>query len=767
MMPTGACDNAPLHRRVRVFLWAALLLVLGLVILRLQPPPERGQESDPGRFSSARARDHVERIARQPHFIGSREHDRVRDYLVATLRGLGLEAEIQATMAHRHFPVGGSLYLAGRVENVIARLPGSDPSRALLLCAHYDSGPASPGAGDNGAAVGALLETLRALTPCPSLRNDLVVLFSDGEEAGLLGATAFVQKHPLASRIGMVVNFDSRGTGGPSLMFEPGRDNGPMIRHLFRSLPGVVSSSLMGEVYRLLPNRTDFTAFREAGIPGLNFAFVQGLCRYHTPLDDPANLDGRTLQQVGDQALALARHFGNLPLEGLTGADRVFVGYPLLPNLAYAPWLQVAGLGVVLALLWHLVRRYSREGTLSASGLLLGSLWVPLSMLLAAALSWVCWAGLARLQGSKGMAWGDLPQGGWYTLAFSGLALAGTYWLGVRLGRRAGWNNLFSGCLLVWTLFATLAAGLAPGAGFLFVWPLLAVLLGEALILRLPAEGLGTSLLQASRLLPLILLWGPTLALLFSCLGVSGSALAVSLMAPFLALALASSGWICARTKGLMAAGLGLALTGLVAGGSRQGKGDHQAMYSLAYIQDADRATTHWLAEKAEAGKVKGATTTGMGSLDGVFPFMFLPCGGFLPAEGEPRLPSPRLMVLGEERGTERRRLSLHLIPGRNGSLALYIQAPRPLGIRLEGHPLDPAQASAPGGPTTLLVFNPPSGGVQVDIELPLGERLVGRLVEQESGLVAFPSPPPVPRPDQRRTGPLGDAVAVTRSVSL
>lgn len=49
-------------------------------------------------------------------------------------------------------------------------------------------------------------------------KNDIVILISDAEELGLLGAGAFVEHHPWAKDIGLVLNFEARGSGGPSYM---------------------------------------------------------------------------------------------------------------------------------------------------------------------------------------------------------------------------------------------------------------------------------------------------------------------------------------------------------------------------------------------------------------------------------------------------------------------------------------------------------------------------------------------------------------------
>jgi len=148
-----------------------------------EPLPASAPTTD---FSSARALEHVRIVARQPHPMGSPANAVVRDYLVSELRGLGLAPQVQKATA-AYYPLSGIIQ-AGTPENVLARLPGTDPGgKAFLLAAHYDSVPTGPGATDNGSSVATVLETLRALQAGPPLGNDVIVLFTDGEERGLLG----------------------------------------------------------------------------------------------------------------------------------------------------------------------------------------------------------------------------------------------------------------------------------------------------------------------------------------------------------------------------------------------------------------------------------------------------------------------------------------------------------------------------------------------------------------------------------------------------
>ena len=261
---------------------------------------------------------HVRAMAERPHPSGSADHARVREYLLAQLRMLALEPEVQATTA-----VGTRTPTAAHVKNVLARLPGRVPGgKALLIVTHYDGVPASPAAGDDGAGSAALLETLRALRTGAPLEQDVIALFTDAEESGLLGAAAFVREHHWAKDVAMTTNFEARGTEGRSMMFETGAGNLDAVRVL-STLDDVTAGSLSVTVYRMLPNDTDLSELSLLGTPALNFAFIGGVERYHTEHDDVAHLDEGSVQHHGAQMLALARAFANGPLPRPATGDTV------------------------------------------------------------------------------------------------------------------------------------------------------------------------------------------------------------------------------------------------------------------------------------------------------------------------------------------------------------------------------------------------------------------------------------------------------------
>lgn len=136
-----------------------------------------------------------------------------------------------------------------------------------------------------------MLETVRALRTGEDLRNDVVLLITDGEEDGVLGAEAFVQEHPLARAGGVVLNWEARGVSGPSLLFVTTPDNAALVDMFTATVPHPRGDSSMVELYRLLPNNTDFTPLTTtARFSGMNFAYIEESSHYHTAADTIANL---------------------------------------------------------------------------------------------------------------------------------------------------------------------------------------------------------------------------------------------------------------------------------------------------------------------------------------------------------------------------------------------------------------------------------------------------------------------------------------------
>ena len=458
-----------------------LFLIFWLILSLYQesPPAAVSAGAPAAEFSSGRAMQHVQVIAQKPHPIGSSEHAAVRDYIFNTLASEGLQPAIQTTTSLNRN--GDSLLVAGTIQNVVARLQGTNNTRALLLAAHYDSKAQAFGASDDGSGVAALLETLRALKSGPQLRNDVIFLFTDCEEEGLLGANAFMAKHPWARDVGLALNFEARGSSGPSIMFETSRGNGWLVQEFAKAAPHPVANSLSSAIYKLLPNTTDFAAFTANGIQGLNFAYIDGLSSYHTLLDNAQTIDERSLQHHGSYALALARHFGNLDLQQAPKADRVY--FDLLGSFLvnYATFwvlpLSVFGLVLFLALVVFGLKR----GILTIRGIAFGCAAFLVTTLLVVGVETLLWMAIFKLRYAFEIRpFGDTYYNGIYLIGFAALAVAITVALYQLLLRKTSAENLAAGALLWWVILTLVVSIVLPGASYLLTWPLIFSLLGFA-----------------------------------------------------------------------------------------------------------------------------------------------------------------------------------------------------------------------------------------------------------------------------------------------
>ncbi len=539
-------------------------LLLGVAVLSssrmTMPSPVPANASDTV-FSSARAMSTLTEIARRPRPPGSPEHARVRAYLTERLRGLGMEPEVETATS---VVQDSRAMIAATVRNLVVRIPGSASTGAILITAHYDSRELSPGAGDDGTGVVTILEALRAVRAGGSLRNDVIVLLTDAEEAGLLGARAFARDHPWMRDVALVLSFEMRGGGGPSMMFETGAENGWVVRQLADFDPRPLANSMSTEVYRRMPNDTDFTPFREAGKQGLNFAAVGRAHVYHQPTDTPENLDEATLQHHGVRAVAALRHFGNLDLgEGVTAGDAVFFTVPFFGLLVYdGSWVLPVTGGLLLLL-------FLAAGAALRAGAGVGGLVTGLGLaILGGALSYGIALGLgawvARFHPEAGHLDGSLFHlEGWYVLALVGATLAVVTALHAVARRWLSPLELLLGAALIPFAVAAWASFAAPLAAMNLQWPVAASLLAVITLALLGSRRDGAVGWLAVLVLtaPVLAFLVPLVELLWLAFSLSGAGMIAVLVAVTLHLSLPAldtvrrpNGWWAPLTGVLVAA---------------------------------------------------------------------------------------------------------------------------------------------------------------------------------------------------------------------
>ncbi len=355
---------------MRKLVWAVIVVAIWLAAAaRQQGPAPLAADAPAARFSGLRAKAVLARVLgpQVPHPTGSAENAALRARIADILAGMGMASQ-SVTRFSCYTRPGWNSIPCGTVTNLVAQvLPGQGP--AVVLMAHLDSVPAGPGAGDDGIGVSTLLETIRAIKAAPpAARHPLIALFTDGEEIGLLGAAAMARDADFRARIGVLINVDARGDTGQSLLYQSSPGDAALIDLYARSATRPATSSLYAEVYKILPNDTDMTPFLAAGVTGYNFANIGHVVAYHTPLDNLANLDARTLQSHGDAVLALTRalagaDFATLKSGNAIYADVLGAWLPRLPASWAVPLALITFL--VLALVaWTRPRRGSAPAAL-------------------------------------------------------------------------------------------------------------------------------------------------------------------------------------------------------------------------------------------------------------------------------------------------------------------------------------------------------------------------------------------------------------------
>jgi len=416
-------------------------------------------------FSRPRAFATLSRMLQEqtPHIAGTPQNAVVRDRIVAELRSAGYEPEVQAALscvATDRYPG------CTTVENIIAVHKGTDGGKAVLATAHYDSVPAGPGTSDDGAGAAVLVELARVFASRPT-RNDVIFLVTDGEETGLRGATAFAEHHPLMPRVGAVVNVEARGASGPSLMFETGSGNARLMDLFAKAVTRPSANSVSYEVYRLLPNDTDFSIYRRRGLGGFNFAYSSSASLYHSQRDSLRYIDARSLQHHGEHAYEVAAALADTDLDTLKSSSdasyfdvfgRALVVWPAVLNV---PAAAVALLGILALIGVHRSAFSRKSGTWAVAACIAVALalfavgWL---------LSWPLgiWPGVHPL---------DHPQPWPARVAIVAAAMLVATGIAAITGGRADVRALL---LVNWLVLALLALAVAiyvPGASYPFVWP--------------------------------------------------------------------------------------------------------------------------------------------------------------------------------------------------------------------------------------------------------------------------------------------------------
>lgn len=654
-------------RRNTLLAFAVIIIVLAAMAaksLLVSVPPVRAHNAA-GEFDAGRAKARLAFILgdQRPHPADSVADDMVRARLVGTLQQMGLKPIVRDQVACNDF-AKALLVACARVRNVIAIL-GPPDGKALVLSAHYDSVPVGPGAADDGIGVATLLEVGSILKDRP-LERPILLLFNEGEELGLIGARAFLAD-PLSRNVDGILNFEARGVTGPAMMFETSQPNGAAISAFASALRNPSASSMSTDVARLIPNDTDVTVYKERGWLTLNYGVVGNETRYHSPGDDLAALDPKSLQHMGDQALAVATRLADRAPQA--EGNRIFMD---VLGRGFVQMPLIAGVAIFLILLVSFAAvAWNRRAILRAPAVVLAAL------VAGGVLSWLAVTVMGALR--AGTYWRAHPEitfvAIYATALFAILAVLRT------LGSKLETPRLRVGFWLFFLLLGGALAFVAPGAIIYFLIPPAIMLIGIALERwHRSAERIAAF----AALLVLYLTWGEVLGALEELFSPGPlwvvAPTSILIMTP--ALIEAQPVLDEARRRTLLAFSALVALVGWAAAGAAPAYSqDHQQRFTIEHVTQFPSGRSSWSILNDGARLPAAYSSVGQWRL-GKLPFSERE-RWFAPAPHLQNIKPPSLQPIETVRsGTDRTtRLRLHA----NGAERMFVIAPEDAHIRAAG----------------------------------------------------------------------------------
>lgn len=777
-------EGRPATVAARVAL-AVLATVVGLVWVAQRPPSPVPASAPAPEFSAARASAHLQRIAGGgPTPIGSPGSDRVRDHIVQALSEAGFDVDVHHGVGVRTF---ADTTVAGRVDNVVATLAGRDPTGQVVLVAHYDTTFATPGAADDKAAVAAMLETARALTSGPALRNDVVMVLTDGEEPGLLGASSLLAQRRLDPSHSVVLNWEATGNAGPSVLFETSAGNAALIDVFAASAPHPVGDAAMAALYQAGSQHTDFTAFRDAGFVGLNFALIDGVASYHHPRDTPEHLDLSSLQHHGANMLGLTRGLAERDLRELaSGGDATFfTAFDTV--VAYSMWLvwPLAGLAVAAVVALGVFARRRRRA--SVPGMLAGAVAALVPMVVAPLAALGLWHALVVIRpGYATLFMGEpyRPQLYRWALAALTITVLLAWWLALR--RRIGAHNLAVAALAWLAALGVVTAALLPALSYYGALPAIfaavGAMVGLAIGDRRPGWAIVALTVGAAPGAVVLLLGGGAV---LGVLGVANGAAAVwffvlagFVVLPLLDLAIPprTAAAVTRRPGALAPVGAGAMTLVLIAAGLAVDRfdADHPHQTHLMYVLDADTRTATWVShDRAPRAWTTRHTPTAAHDSAQPVPLPYGTKPKWSGAAETLALPAPHVDLLAHRTEGQTTVVTVTVRSSRQADI-LTVHADQPVEratIVADGQP--PASSTptyppnADDWPYELRFYDPPPDGVTITLELRGSSTPEIRVSDATVGLAPVPG-------FQRRPATVGrspdhgsDLVVISRTADL
>lgn len=728
----------------------SLVVVLASLMIPRGPTPLQSNAPE-HEYSSARAWQHLEVIGENSSALGTDGNNEVRQYIYDYLVRLGVETEIQSTTAY-----SPTWRTAGRINNVLARIPGNDSSFTIGIVANFDTPHNVPGASNAKSGIVTMLEVARILQNNSQLKNDVILLFVDGGEVGLLGAQAFIDNHVWAEKLDLIVSVSARGSSGPVRLTETSRNNGWLIQQFGAAVSNPVASSLTNSINRMVLNDTSFFVFQQAGIPSFSLAHSENPRIYQTVLDNMENFDSRSLQHQGEYILDLVDHFGNLEVVKEASTDRVyfdlfgklFVDYPLswVPNL-------LTGVIILFGFtVWYGIK-YRQT---SLKGIVLGFfVFVGIGVVCALTL-----AVLTNMVNSGHALYQYVPLHNDLIYLIAAVALITIIFVAVfhLAFRKIKYFDLILGTQSGWLLITTLVSLLIPGSNYLLIWPLISSLFLTLIFLRWDElSWIIKTIFLVLAGLPVLILWPPVMKGLYLMLGLRLMWLVAGIVVLFLGILLPQVSAIREWNKFLLpvasllvfCVALGVII---VNGGINQ---DNPGMNSLLYHIDYDQGQGYWLSIDEEPDEYVAQVIDE--------PFMLSNLGEFIPYENMPVLVKEaevvgsnpiNIVMLEEKLNEEQRLLEIEISAAEHVNNVIIFMDPEQVSgdVMLNRELVVDVDEYWP----IIRYYNLPETGITLSIPVKLESDFLLQVVSQSYDFLAEVNEKLEPRPDYLISAPTG-----------
>ncbi|HJQ69035.1 MAG TPA: M20/M25/M40 family metallo-hydrolase [Blastocatellia bacterium] len=757
---------------IRAFAVLLTIVLLAFVaVYQLKPPDAVADSAPPTEFASGRAMRHLAAIAQKPRPIGSEEHAQALQYINDELRAIGLTPEVQRTTFVPPSRAGGSYQLSAVVQNVVARIEGSDNSKAVLLAAHYDSVPFSPGASDNGTAVAALIEVARALKANAQSKNDVILLFSDCEEIGLYGSKAFVKEHPWAKDVGVVINLEGLGVEGPTILFETSENNKWLVEQFAKACSNAFATSASNDLYRLTPYDTDLSTFKQAGVAGYNFAYINDPIHHHSYADRIENVDERSLQHQGAYAIDLTRHLGNLNLSQLERGNAVYFDILGLAFIHYSyNWAIILAAFALLSAVGLVVLGF-RKKRLTVKGAAIGFIALPLTAAIASLAVGLGWKGLQFFDGLfiRRDTYNSRP----FMLALVLLAVAITSLLYSRFRRAVSVEDLAIGGLLLWAILTVAASILAPNSSYIFAWPLLFGVIANSLLFVMKDKNHSNArrvVVLTLSAVPIIVLLAPVIYVAFVAMSLSFSWMVAFFVALVLGLFIPHLDVVSAHNKWLAPTGSAVACVALIliAVLTPQFDNNHPRPNNIFYAANADTGKAVWASSDLRPDEWTSKFLSAEPQRGALTEFIPDTYKGFLSKQAPAvSAGSPEIRVLGDiVIGNVRTVRMLITSPQAAPVVMIYLQSSEEVSaVHVDGKRFSPNGK----GQWWLDYYAPSKDGIEVVLELNREKGISMRVVNLFYGLPNLPEGSVEPRPAgmMPASAQYSDMTLISRSVTF